>query len=225
MLLLPTYAAIFGNIFIIVTVHSYISFYSFGVMIVTLPLTVILLVSWYLLVAFATKRLVIGDFHNFLGVSKSIPMNSRKLLVWEIANMMIGASCYPALMIMDEFWVTSFFWRLMGASIGERTMIDPHVLILEADYLKIGNDCRIEDMATLLCHKFSNGRLEMLPIDLPSNTFIGSHSVILPGSRISGTNVKVMPLTLVMTNEEVTDGVWHGSPAELVNVEGGRIGL
>ena len=104
-------------------------------------------------------------------------------------------------------------------------MIDTRVLILEADYLKIGNECRIEDMATLLCHKFSNGRLEILPIDLPSNTFIGSHSVILPGSRISGTNVKVMPLTLVMTNEEVIDGLWHGSTEELVNVENGRIGL
>ena len=46
-------------------------------------------------------------------------------------------------------------------------MFDTRVLILEADYLKIGNECRIEDMATLLCHKFSNGRLEILPIELP----------------------------------------------------------
>ena len=78
-------------------------------------------------------------------------------------------------------------------------MIDPNVLIREADYIKIVYDLRIEDMDTLLCDKFINVILERLTIDLPPKTFIGTNLVILPGSRIPGTNMKVIPLTPVKT--------------------------
>jgi UDP-3-O-[3-hydroxymyristoyl] glucosamine N-acyltransferase len=43
----------------------------------------------------------------------------------------------------------------MGAKIGTNTLIDPNVLIYEADLLEIGDNCRIEEETTLLCHKFN----------------------------------------------------------------------
>ena len=137
--------------------------------------------------------------------------------------MIISTTCRIPLLVINEFWLTRTFWRLMGASIGNETMIDPDVLLFEADMVDIGNNCRIEEMATLLCHKFTQGSLEMESISIPSNAVIRSHAVILPGCKITGNRVKVMPLTHVLSGEELSDGVWHGSPAEKVDIENGFV--
>ena len=128
------------------------------------------------------------------------------------------ACCLP-LELVNAFWFTALFWKLMGAKVGKRTMIYSNVLALEADLLDIGDDCQIREEVTLLCHKFSNGGLEFGPVVIPSKTFIGACAVILPGSKICDENVEIMSLTHVLPNEELTAGMWHGSPAQKADIE------
>jgi len=74
--------------------------------------------------------------------------------------------------LLDESWLTAFFWKMMGGKIGKETRINPDALLLETDLLEVGEKCRIEEEATLLCHKFNNGGLEISPIVLPSNKYV-----------------------------------------------------
>ena len=190
------------------------------VLISTLPIVIILLIAMNLLISITVKKVMIGNFSSFLKDGEKLPIYSMKVLRWKLANYFIHSFCQASLEMVNEFWVTRTFWSLMGASIGKNTMIDSNVLLFEADLLKIGENCRIENMATLLNHKFNNGGLEMRRIDVPDNSFVGAKAVILPGSKINGKNVRIMPLTHVMEGEITTNGVWHGSPAEKVNENG-----
>jgi len=208
--------------FWIVHLYSSLSF-AFGAVALIFPFLITLVCGLLLFISFGVKAICIGNFNTFLGKGEVADMNSGKLLRWEIANFLISSSCHIPLLVINEFWVTRAFWKLMGAKIGINTMIDPNVLMLEADMLDIGDECRVEEMVTLLCHKFNRGNLEMEPISIPNNTIIRSHAVILPGSKISGKRVKIMPLTHVLPGENLTDGVWHGSPAECIDKKHGIV--
>jgi len=194
---------------------------GFAALVASFPFFIILTCGCLLFMSYVMKSLLIGNFNRFLPPGEVAHMDSFKLFRWQLLNTLILGTIETSLMLINEFWLTSSFWRLMGARIGKNAMIDPDVFIFEADMLKIGDDCRIEDMATLFCHKFSKGLLEMEPITIPNNAYIGSHAVILPGCKISGNHVKVMPLTHVLPREQLSDGVWHGSPAELIDIEYG----
>ena len=196
---------------------------TFGALAFIFPFIVVMITFGLLFVSYIVKALFIGNFQTFLGKGEVAGTNSMKLLKWRLANMLISSTCRIPLLVMNEFWLTRSFWRLMGAKIGENTMIDPDVLLFEADMVEIGKDCRIEEMATLLCHKFNQGNLEMEPISIPNDSVIRSHAVILPGSKITGKRVKIMPLTHVLPGEDLSDGVWHGSPAEIIDIEDGIV--
>jgi len=205
-------------------VHMYSSLsFTFGAVALIFPFMVVFVCGLLLFISFGIKALCIGNFKTFLRKGEVADMNSGKLLRWKISNLLISSTCRIPLLVINEFWVTRAFWTLMGAKIGTNTMIDPDVLLFEADMLDIGDECRIEEMATLLCHKFNQGNLEMEPISIPNNTIIRSHAVILPGSKITGKRVKIMPLTHVLPGEDLTDGVWHGSPAESIDKENGIV--
>ena len=109
--------------------------------------------------------------------------------------------------------MTASFWRAMGAKIGNQTRIDPDCLIFEADVLSIGNNCRIESLATLFCHKFNKGGLEIGFMTIPSNTHIGPRAVILPGSEILDEHVTILALTPIIPGDQLTTGEWSGSPS------------
>ena len=114
---------------------------------------------------------------------------------WALVNNLIHSGCSIPLICVNEFWLTVLFcWKMMGASIGKRTMIKPEVLLLEADLLEIGDDCHIEEEATLMCHKFNNGALELGKVVIPSKTYVGNRAVIFPGSKILDENIQMLPL-------------------------------
>lgn len=142
---------------------------------------------------------------------------------WQLSNALIHEACGIPPQLLDEFVITAFFWKMMGARIGKQTKIDPDVLLLEADLLEIGDNCRIEEEVTLFCHKFNNGGLEVAPIVIPSKTYVGSRTVILPGSKIVDENVTIHPLTSVNKGQKLTAGNWRGSPAGKINVESGGL--
>jgi hypothetical protein len=123
------------------------------------------------------------------------------------------------LQLVDEFWLTATFWKMMGAKIGKNTLIDSDVLLYEADLLDVGDNCRIEEEATLLCHRFNDGGLKVEQVVVPSSTCIHSRAVILPGGEICDEHVTLLPLTLLNPGEKVTKGHWQGSPAERVDIE------
>ena len=107
----------------------------------------------------------------------------------------------------------------MGAKIGKKTLIDPNVLLFEADLLEIGDNCRIEEETTLLCHKFNDGGLKLDRIDVPSSCSLQTRSIVFPGSKICDEHVTMLPLTCLHPGEKLSKGHWQGNPAEKITIE------
>ena len=110
----------------------------------------------------------------------------------------------------------------MGAKIGKNTLIDPNVLLYEADLLDIGDDCRIEEETTLLCHKFNDGGLKLDYVKVPSSCSLEARSVVFPDGKMDE-NVTMLPLTCLNPGEKLSKGHWQGCPAEKVNVRTGKL--
>ena len=188
-----------------------------------LPLSLLVLVVVCLTLGLAIKWIVIGDFKRFQSKLGLIPVDSWKVFRWLIANQLIHTVSTPILHLIDEFWLTAAFWKMMGAKIGTNTRIDPDVILFEVDLLEIGDNCRVEEEATLLCHRFNDGGLKLERIVIPSNAYIQNRAVIFPGSEISEEHVTMLPLTPLNPGEKLTAGHWQGSPAERVNIKTGKI--
>ena len=187
--------------------------YSF----VVFPLSLMALVLVLLFVPLLLKWIVIGNF-NKLQSKGLMSVGTWYSFKWIVCNFIIHEACAIPLQLVDEFWLTAMFWRLMGAKIGKNTLIDPNVLLYEADLLDIGDDCRIEEETTLLCHKFNDGGLKLDRIVVPSSCSLQGRSVVFPGSEMDE-HVTMLPLTCLNPGERLSKGHWQGSPAEKITIE------
>lgn len=207
-----------GIIFWWIVHHSVLSSRSaaIGISYVVFPALLIAMAVFLLSLCLVVKCIFVWNYKRFvlLGV---LPVDSWASFRWLSSNILIHSLSPFPLQLIDEFWFTAMFWKIMGATIGTEVKIDADVLFLEVDVLEIGDNCRIEEEATLLCHKFNNGGMEISPIVLPSNTYIGARAVILPGSEIVDEFVSIGPLTPLNPGEKLTVGTWQGSPAEKID--------
>ena len=195
---------------------------QFAISFAMVPISLVALVVVLLMMCLVIKWLVIRNFKRFK--SKGLmAVDSWDVFWWMISNQLIHTACGLPLRLLDEFWLTATFWKLMGAKIGKNTLIDPDALLLEVDLLEIGDNCRIEEECTLLCHKFNDGGLKLDDIVIPSSTYIQARAVVLPGSEISDEHVTILPLTPLNPGEKLTAGHWQGSPAERVNIKTGKL--
>eukprot|EP00984_Skeletonema_dohrnii_P021155 scaffold10495_cov97-Skeletonema_dohrnii-CCMP3373.AAC.2 len=195
---------------------------AFGVSLVVFPLSVVALVLVLLSTCLLIKWIVIGNFSS-LQSHGLIAVDSWHSFKWGMCNQMIHEACAFPLELLDEFWLTATFWKLMGAKIGQNTLMDPNVLLYEADLLEIGDNCRIEEESTLLCHKFNDGGLKLDRIVVPSSCSLQARSVVFPGGEICDENVTMLPLTPLNPGEKLSTGYWQGSPAERVSIKTGSL--
>ncbi len=217
---IPILVIFYSNAYMFGRVESAFSIKtSMWISFISLPVSVLLIVAWMLLFSILAKRVLLGNAKTLNHNNGIMSVDSRACFWWKLSNVLVHISCAIPLQMVSEFWFTRIFWKFMGAKVGKGSKIDPDVLIFEADLLEIGDDCRIEEEAAVLCHKFSNGGLELAPVIIPSKTFIGSRAVILPGCKIIDEGICIKPLTHVLPSEELTVGTWHGSPAEKISVE------
>jgi hypothetical protein len=195
---------------------------QFAISFAMVPISLVALVVVLLMMCLVIKWLVIRNFKRFK--SKGLmAVDSWDVFRWLISFQLIQAACRLPLELLDEFWLTATFWKIMGAKIGKNTLIDPDVLMLEVDLLEIGDNCRIEEEATLYCHKFNDGGLKLDKIVIPSSSYIQARAVVLPESEISDEHVTMLPLTPLNPGEKLTAGHWQGSPAERVNIKTGKL--
>jgi len=195
---------------------------AFGVSFGVFPLSVVALVVVLLSTCLLIKWIVIGNFSS-LQSHGLIAVDSWHSFKWGMCNQMIHEACAFPLELLDEFWLTATFWKLMGAKIGQNTLMDPNVLLYEADLLEIGDNCRIEEESTLLCHKFNDGGLKLDRIVVPSSCSLQARSVVFPGGEICDENVTMLPLTPLNPGEKLSTGYWQGSPAERVSIKTGSL--
>lgn len=103
------------------------------------------------------------------------------------------------------------FYRCMGARLGRRPYLERAVLT-EPDLLRVGDHVTIENGGTLQAHLFQDRVRTVRRIEVGDSCSIGSNSVVLLGGRMDD-NSHLLPLSLVLREERMPSGEWHGSPA------------
>ena len=185
-----------------------------GVTFLAIPVSLVTTISILLLSSILVKKVIVGEFKS----QDVLKIDCWASFKWLLANALVHELCSLPLSLANEYWLTASFWRAMGAKIGNQTRINPGCLIFEADMLNIGNNCHIESLATLLCHKFNKGGLKIDYVTIPSDTHIGPRAVILPGCEIVDKHVTILALTPVIPGEQLTTGEWGGSPSERISL-------
>ena len=146
-----------GALFWWIVHHSFLSSRSaaVGISLVMFPASLIALVVVLLSLCLVFKLIIIGNYKRFVSLGV-LAVDSWPTFRWLISNMVVCSINALPLQLIDEYWLTATFWKMMGATIGSDTKIDPNVLLLEVDVLEVGDNCRIEEEATLLLNLLSS---------------------------------------------------------------------
>jgi acetyltransferase-like isoleucine patch superfamily enzyme len=102
--------------------------------------------------------------------------------------------------------------------IGSRVFINQGASVVAAEYIEIGDDCRIGDFAAVYdsnYHALEPGRpLSPAPVVIGRNVWLGRQAIVLPGSRL-GDHV-VVGAGAVVTGEIPDRVLVAGNPAKII---------
>ncbi len=145
-------------------------------------------------------------------------IHSKEALGWTGYNCMILVANSA---FLDVFRLSPFqilFYRLMGAKIGERVIVNTAGLA-DLSMLEIGNDVLIGGGVALICHASERGFLKLAPTKIGNNVSIGLGSVIMPDVEI-GDGASIAPCSLVPKGMRIPPkGVWGGNPLRDLRAE------
>ncbi len=126
------------------------------------------------------------------------------------------ANPFLAEMLRGTPWVCWFF-RLMGAKIGERVFMDTTALT-EFDLIDIGDGAMLNDDCTIQTHLFEDRVMKMSTIEVGRNCSVGPGSIVLYDTRMEDGSA-LGGLSLLMKGETLPAGTrWEGSPARRTGV-------
>ena len=119
------------------------------------------------------------------------------------------------------------YLREKGAKVGKNTyFFNPSKTNVDSNnaiFLSIGDNCKITQGVTILCHDYSYSVLRPIYHDIPkksavtnigNNVFIGINSIILMGAQI-GDNV-IIGAGSVVSGIIPSNEVWAGNPAKFI---------
>ncbi len=140
-------------------------------------------------------------------------IHSKDALSWTGYNCMIliANSAFLDIFRLSPFQI--LFYRLMGAKIGERVIVNTGGLA-DLSMLEIGNDVLIGGGVALICHGSERGFLRLAPTKIGNQVSIGLGSVIMPDVEI-GDGASIAPCSFVPKGTKIPPkGVWGGNPVK-----------
>jgi len=110
-----------------------------------------------------------------------------------------------SMLLWNDSEVANIVLRLMGCKIGSQVSISTPDTITEFDLVDLGNDVIVEYLALLQPHTFENRIMTLNPVQIKSNSLVGSHSVVLSGAVVEEL-CHIEAQTLIMKNQLVRKG-------------------
>eukprot|EP00667_Euglena_gracilis_P006935 EG_transcript_6998 len=98
--------------------------------------------------------------------------------------------------------VQNAIFRLLGAEVGHRVVIESPSSVLEWDLVAIGDDTIVEEGAILQPHTFENRMMACSHVTIGRQVAVGAGAIVFPGAFVEDFST-VAPLTLVMKDERV----------------------
>jgi non-ribosomal peptide synthetase-like protein len=162
-----------------------------------------------IILAATVKWLVIGRYH-----AGSYPLWGRYYFRFWLTTRV--AALVPLHLIAGSP-LMRLYLRLMGAKVGKRSHIGTQH-IGAFDMLEIGADASVNHNAQLLGYAVRDGRLELGPIVLGSDSHVGSQAVVGIHTQI-GANAALLEKSLLPTGATIpANEAWEGSPARPVGL-------
>merc|ERR1719428_6064 len=128
------------------------------------------------------------------------------------AGGMIGASLLSA---TDGSKWTNAIYRLLGAKIGENTVIDIHTglgYLLFPRLVTIGQGCSLNKGVKIRTFEFRDGKIEVRPVVIGDNVHLGAMTMVMPGAKIADGTV-IGPRSVVPFGQAAS-GNLVGNPLE-----------
>lgn len=145
-------------------------------------------------------------------------IHSKECLLWMGYNsliLMVNAAFLDVLRI-SPFQI--FFFRLMGAKVGDGVNVNTAGLA-DLELLEIGNNVLIGGGVALICHGSERGFIRLSPTKVGNNVSVGLGSVIMPDCEI-GDGASVAPCSFLPKGTKIPPrGVWGGNPARDLRAE------
>ena len=111
------------------------------------------------------------------------------------------------------------YLQMLGASIGRRVVILSRNVPVCTDLLTIGDDAVIRPAARFACYRAHQGRIEIGPVAVGADTFVGEASVLEIGTSM-GDRSQLAHTSSLPVGQMVPPGERrHGSPAEPTDVD------
>ncbi|ALL79647.1 hypothetical protein AD006_31180 (plasmid) [Pseudonocardia sp. EC080610-09] len=111
------------------------------------------------------------------------------------------------------------YLRALGARIGRDVAIFSQAVPVCTDLLTVGSGTVIRKDSLLSCYRARDGVIEIGPVSLGSNVFVGEATVLEIGTRI-GDGGQLGHSSALPAGQAVPPGEhWHGSPARPCNVD------
>jgi non-ribosomal peptide synthetase-like protein len=115
------------------------------------------------------------------------------------------------------------YLRALGARVGPRVVILSRNIPVCTDLLTIGADTVIRRESTFLCYRAQAGRIEIGPVTLGRDVFVGE-AAVLDINTSMGDGAQLGHTSSLQSGQSVPAGErWHGSPARPTEVDYARV--
>ncbi len=173
-------------------------------------------------------RLVLFSGVAFLALS-TVPIAAKWLLIgrWKPRQIRIWSLAYvrfwivktlirsnPGAYLLVGTPLYGFYLRALGAKVGPGVVILSRRIPVCTDLLTIGAGTVIRGEAIFLCYRARAGRIEIGPVTLGRNVYVGERTVLDIDTSM-GDGAQLGHASALLSGQAVPAGErWHGSPAQ-----------
>lgn len=182
-------------------------------------------------------RLVLFSGTAFLVVC-AVPIAVKWLLIgrWKAQTIRLWSFAYvrfwivktlirsnPGVYLLVGSPLFGLYLRALGANIGPRVVILSRRIPVCTDLLSIGAGTVIRREAMFLCYRAAAGRIEIGPVTLGRDVYVGDATVLDIDTSV-GNGAQLGHSSALLRGQSVPAGErWHGSPAQPTSTEYNRV--
>ncbi len=155
----------------------------------------------------AIKQVLVG---RKWGKDDTTPFWSLRHFAYFFAQDCYFAWCRESMRFLGGTITANFILRMMGCTIGKRTIVTQPMLCFDWNAVDIGSDGYFDGMLQL--HTFENRVLKVKRMHVEDGATVNSGGTVMGGAML-GANTTVESLSLVLKEMQLPTGVYSGSPA------------
>jgi non-ribosomal peptide synthetase-like protein len=167
-------------------------------------------------VPIAAKWLLIGRW-----TPRQIRLWSLDYIRFWVVKTLIRSNPAPYLFVGSPLY--GLYLRALGAKVGAGALILSRRIPVCTDLLAIGPGAVLRRETSFLCYRAHAGRIEIGPVTLGRNAYVGEMSVLDIDTRM-GDGAQLGHASALLRGQAVPAGErWHGSPAQRTDVDYVRV--